>query len=142
MKPTSHLKKNESTSVTFIPFCINDHFTLKIENANKIILTTKQSFELEEMSSTTLDLGLILGYKGRIEEVNFFDKNLFLLSAPSVEGMLYHLQKMTIFNCNEKPLCISAGQDLCTFVLSSKSEHLVLTKVEDKKTCKYWYLSR
>lgn len=125
-------EKNESTSVTFIPFCINDLFTLKIESANMIILTTKQCFEIGEMSSTTLDVGLILGYKGRIAEVNFFNKNLFLLSAPSVEGLLFHLQKMTIFNCDEKPICISAGQDLCTFVLNSKSEHLVLTQVEDR----------
>ena len=125
-------EKNESTSVTFIPFCIDDNFTLKIENASKITLTTKQSFELKEMSSTTLDLGLILGFKGKIKEVNFFDKSLFLLSAPSVEGLLFNLQKMTIFNCNEKPICISAGQDLCTFVLNSKSEHLVLTQVKNR----------
>ena len=84
------------------------------------------------MSSTTLNLGLILGYKGTIEEVNFFDKTLFLLSAPSVEGLLFNLQKMTIFNCNEKPICISAGQDHCTFVLNSKSEHLVLTQVKNR----------
>ena len=54
-------EKNESTTVAFIPFYINDHFILKIENANKIKLTTKQSFEVKEMSSTTLNLGLILG---------------------------------------------------------------------------------
>ena len=47
--------------------------------------------------------------------------------------MLYHLEKLTIFNCNEKPLCVSAGQDLCTFVLNTESEHLVLTKVEAKE---------
>ena len=84
------------------------------------------------MSTTTLDLGLILGYKGKIKEINFIDKSLFLLSAPSVEGLLFNLQKMTIFNCNEKPICISAGQDVCTFVLNSNTEHLVLTQVGDR----------
>ena len=102
-------------------------------DANKITLSTKQSFEIAEMASLTLDLGLILGYKGKISEINFIDKNLFLLSAPSVEGMLFHLEKMTIFNCDEKPLCVSANQDLCTFVLNTESEHLVLTKVEAKE---------
>ena len=94
--------------MAFIPFYIQDHFTLKIENASKITLTTKQSIELKEMATTTLDLGLILGFKGKINEINFVDKSLFLFSAPSIEGLLFNLQKMTIFNCNEKPICISA----------------------------------
>ena len=126
-------KKIETTSVTFIPFYINDLFTLKITDANTITLTTKQSFEITEMASFTLDLGLILGFKGKISEINFFDKYLFLLSAPSLEGMLFHLEKMTVFNCSEKPLCISANQDVCTFVLNTESDHLVLTKVESRE---------
>merc|ERR1712020_464665 len=125
-------EKNEQKSVAFIPFYIQDNFTLKIENASKITLVTNQSIELKEMATTTLDLGLILGYKGKINEINFVDKSLFLLSAPSIEGLLFNLQKMTIFNCNEQPICISAGQDLCTFVLDSKTDHLVLTRVESR----------
>merc|ERR1712208_54553 len=35
--------------------------------------------------------------------------------------------------CDEKPLCVSANQDLCTFVLNTESEHLVLTKVKAKE---------
>ena len=126
-------KKIETTSVTFIPFYINDFFTLKVTDANQITLSTKQSFEITEMASLTLDLGLILGFKGKISEINFIDKNLFCLSAPSVEGMLFHLEKMTVFNCDEKPLCVSANQDVCTFVLNTESEHLVLTRVEAKE---------
>ena len=68
----------ETTSVTFVPFYINDLFTLKVTDANKITLSTKQSFEITEMASLTLDLGLILGFKGKISEINFIDKNLFL----------------------------------------------------------------
>ena len=93
-------EKNGSTSVAFIPFCIHDHFTLKIENANKITLTTKQSFELKEMSTTTLDLGLILGYKGKINEINFVDKfsiamkNQFAYQPAKTFVLLYSIRKL------------------------------------------------
>ena len=55
-------KNPDTTSVTFVPFYINDHFSLKVTNANTITLSTKQSFEIKEMASLTLDLGLILGF--------------------------------------------------------------------------------
>ena len=47
-------------------------------DANKITLSTKQSFEIAEMASLTLDLGLILGFKGKISEIRgaFQKKNL------------------------------------------------------------------
>ena len=124
--------KKTTTTVCFIPYFISDLFTLKITDANKLALITKESFEINEMASMCLDLNLILGYKGRVTDVIFKNKNLILLNAPAMQGILYHLEKLTIFNCNEQPLCFAQNQEICTFQLEAACEHLVLTKVENK----------
>ena len=107
--------KKTTTTVCFVPYFISDLFTLKITDANKLALITKESFEMNEMASTCLDLNLILGYKGKVTDVIFKNKNLILFNAPAMQGILYHLEKLTIFNCNEQSLCFAQDQEICTF---------------------------
>ena len=116
----------------FIPYFISDLFTLKIKDANKLALLAKESFVIDEMASMNLDLDLILGYKGKVTDIDFQNKNLILLNAPAMKGILYHLEKFTIFNCDEKPWCFAKDQEICTLELEATCEHLVLTKVENK----------
>ena len=116
----------------FIPYFISDRFTLKIKDANKLALLAKESFVIDEMASMNLDLDLILGYKGKVTDIDFQNKNLILLNAPAMKGILYHLEKFTIFNCDEKPWCFAKDQEICTLELEATCEHLVLTKVENK----------
>ena len=124
--------KKTTTSVCFIPYFISDRFTLKIKDANKLALLAKESFVIDEMASMNLDLDLILGYKGKVTDIDFQNKNLILLNAPAMKGILYHLEKFTIFNCDEKPWCFAKDQEICTLELEATCEHLVLTKVENK----------
>ena len=109
----------------FIPYFISDRFTLKIKDANTLALLAKESFVIDEMASMNLDLDLILGYKGKVTDIDFQNKNLILLNAPAMKGILYHLEKFTIFNCDEKPWCFAKDQEICTLELEATCEHLV-----------------
>ena len=122
-------KQNESlVSVAFIPFHISKDFTVKIEKG-KFNIFNKNPITVEAMNTFKLNLDLIIGFAGRLGDLDLKIPELTLLNSPIFNAKLFEMPFTLLCNLNETSIQIPEDTLIFSCELANKADQIILNKV-------------
>ena len=79
--------KENKVTVSFIPYHISQNFEVKIEKG-KFNIYNKQSISVDSLNTLKLEMDLLIGYSGQLNNLELKNKNLTLLNSPIFSGKI------------------------------------------------------
>ena len=99
-------------SVAFIPFHISQDFTVKIEKG-KFNIFNKQPITIEAMNTLKLNLELIIGFAGQLNDLDLKIPDLTLLNSPIFSSKLFEMPFTLL--CNLTVISIQIPENTLIF---------------------------
>ena len=124
---TSQNNKNRIT-VSFIPYHISQDFEIRIENS-KLNIYTKKGISVDSLNTLKLDIELLIGFSGQINNLELINKELTILNSPIFSGKIFEMPYVMLCNLGNENIQIAAESLLFSCELINSSDHIILNKV-------------
>ena len=120
--------KENRVKVSFIPYHISQNFEVKIENG-KFNIYNKKSISVDSLNTLKLEMELLIGYSGQLNNLELTNKDLTLLKSPIFSGKIFEMPFVMLCNLQNENVRIAAESLLFSCQLVNNSDHIILNKV-------------